>query len=408
MSKNTFIEHTTNPYSEKWNNSLERINNLDNRQDEIRSEFWRDYNRILHSKGYRRLKHKTQVFHTTTNDHICTRIEHVGHVVAVSYTICNYLGLNTELSSAIALGHDLGHPPFGHDGEKHISDICEAKIGNTFWHEKNSLHFIDNIETLRNSSELAENLNLSYAVRDGIISHCGEVNENAIKPRIQNIDLNKIERPNQYQPYTWEGCVVKIADKISYLGRDIEDALRLKILNQEQINELIDILKPLKIDSFKKINNTILIHNFVVDLCNNSSPEMGIGFSEPLYQTINKIKIFNYKNIYLHPRIEHYTKFSKLIIETIFQELETIFDSNNLEQNIKSEKLIYPKLIENFENWLIKYSNYKNEVRIERKYNNKIIYNISKNIDYQKAIIDYISSMTDIFALNSFNDLLKF
>jgi len=117
--------HEGNP---QWGQSISRIKQLYKKADDIRSQFARDYTRILHSTAYRRLKHKTQVFFATHNDHICTRIEHVHHVASVSYTIANYLGLNTELTNAIAIGHDLGHAPFGHAGEEFLREIMLKEI----------------------------------------------------------------------------------------------------------------------------------------------------------------------------------------------------------------------------------------------------------------------------------------
>src|SRR6266511_2838285 len=130
----------------KGGQCIKREQDIYRREDEIRSEFSRDYNRILHCTAYRRLKHKTQVFFATRNDHICTRIEHVNHVASVSYTIANCLGLNTELTMAIATGHDLGHAPFGHAGEEILRGLAQAELGENFWHEKNSLRFIDYCE----------------------------------------------------------------------------------------------------------------------------------------------------------------------------------------------------------------------------------------------------------------------
>ena len=119
-----------------WQIAISRKGSLYRREGDFRTEFGRDYTRILHSTAYSRLKHKTQVFFTTKNDHICTRIEHVNHVASVSGTIGRYLGLNTELISAIANGHDLGHAPFGHLGERVLSRISQAELGETFWHER--------------------------------------------------------------------------------------------------------------------------------------------------------------------------------------------------------------------------------------------------------------------------------
>ena len=209
-----FKEYSANKNNPKWENYISRINPLYTRNSDIRSEFERDYTRIIHSSSYRRLKHKTQVFFSPENDHICTRIEHVTHVESISYTIAKHLGLNTELTKAIAVGHDLGHSPFGHCGEKILSKIFERDLGCKFWHEKNGLDFVDYIDLLEDYNLNKQNLNLTYAVRDGIISHCGEIDENCLKPREEFINLEEYNYPNQYPPYTWEGCVVKIADKL--------------------------------------------------------------------------------------------------------------------------------------------------------------------------------------------------
>ncbi len=404
-----FEREAISPTHKNWEQCIQRESLLEERNNEIRTKFWRDYNRILHSRAYRRLKHKTQVFHATHNDHICTRIEHVGHVSSVSYTICEYLGLNSELAQAIAIGHDIGHTPFGHDGERVIAALAKKYYGGHFWHEKNSLHFADNIETLVNADGYYENLNLTYAVRDGFISHCGEVNEKVLFPRLEAIDLKTINAPNEYSPYTWEACVVKTTDKISYLGRDIEDALRLRILNNNQIDELLTILAPITSLKIDQINNTSIIHHFVTDLCQNSSPEQGIGFSEPYYQALSRIKAFNYKNIYLHPRLNIYSNYVEFILTTLFEELDKLYNSDpiTLKQRLNEEKLLYPNLIEHFEKWLQVYSNFDPFFRSKGNYNNKMIYNLEKTMDYRKAIIDFLSSQSDHFALDSFQELIR-
>ena len=212
-----FSDFATNENNPKWIHSVTRQAPLSHKPYDIRSDFDRDCTRILHCSAYRRLKHKTQVFFATNNDHVCTRIEHVNHVASISKTIAKALGLNVSLVEAIALGHDLGHSPFGHHGETIIAKIMEKEgFEKKFWHEKNSLRFIDYIDTLPNYCGFKENLNLTYATRDGIVCHCGEVNENFIKPRDEYIDLNLIEKGKQ-MPYTYEGCVVKVSDKIAVI-----------------------------------------------------------------------------------------------------------------------------------------------------------------------------------------------
>lgn len=190
--KQLFKNFAANEQNPKWENIISRTSNLYHRGSDIRSEFERDYTRIIHSNSYRRLKHKTQVFFSPENDHICTRIEHVTHVESISYTISHYLGLNDELTKAIAVAHDLGHSPFGHSGEKILSAISKRDLDCTFWHEKNGLDFVDFIELLEDNNSYKQNLNLTYGVRDGIISHCGEIDENGLKPRENFIDLARI------------------------------------------------------------------------------------------------------------------------------------------------------------------------------------------------------------------------
>jgi len=396
------------PGSSLWENSISRIVSLYSRPDEIRSDFERDYNRLLHCTAYRRLKHKTQVFFATENDHVCTRIEHVSHVSSVSYTIANELGLNKELCTAIAIGHDLGHAPFGHEGETIIKGLGKDKIEDIFWHERNSLWFVDNIETLPDPYGSDKNLDLTYAVRDGIVCHCGEVNENAILPRKEFIDLSAIDRPNQFSPYTWEGCVVKISDKISYLGRDIEDAISLKILDRHQLKELSKIVKTLTKIDIREVNNTILMHHFILDLCKCSDPTKGICFSKDYLEFINLIKAFNYKNIYHHKRLTYYKKYARIIIESIFD-----FLLDRYKESISYDSLLllgssYPTIVPTFAEWMLKYSNVDCELRRKRKHGNKIVYDINIEADYVRAILDFISGMSDHFAVKCFNDIMKF
>lgn len=395
--------------SEKWDKSIYRQSELYKRPHEIRSEFMRDYNRILHSTSYRRLKHKTQVFFATENDHICTRIEHVNHVMSVSYTIASCLGLNTELASAIAIGHDIGHTPFGHEGEYILGEFVSDKLKSKFWHEKNSLRFIDKIETLPNPQGKENNLNLTYAVRDGIICHCGEVKSEAIFPRNDFIDLNDIKESSYISPYTWEGCVVKIADKISYLGRDIEDAIRLHILSISQIRKLKNIIKNINSSNkIKEINNTVLMHDFIINLCQNSTPDKGIVLSNEYIEFIESIKKFNYDNIYNHKRLNNFKKYAKLILNTICDTLVDFYDGKNTLEKLKTYEKTYPLLCQTFLEWLEKYCSNSKLLPRGLKYENIKIYDLILEKDYIQAVVDYISGMTDNFAIKIFNEILRF
>ena len=397
---NLFEKVAMTEQNQKWENAIKREKKLYSRNNEFRTDFERDYTRVIHCNAYRRLKHKTQVFFSPTSDHICTRIEHVVHVESISYTIAKYLGLNTELTKAIATAHDIGHSPFGHEGERILSEISKRDIDETFWHEKNGVEIVDKIELLEDNLKNKQNLNLTYAVRDGIISHCGEIDQNNLKPREESIDLNEYKYPNQFNPYTWEGCVVKIADKISYIGRDIEDAISLGILD-EHLNELH---KMLGLDINEPINNTVLINNFIYDLCENSSIEKGLCFSEKTFELINELKKFNYKHIYRAEIIKPSIEYFKIIINEIYNILKNLYDGNRTYINIQNLKKFYPNLMSSFEEWLQNYWN------LERKeiYKNDVIINMSNEKEYYKAIIYYISGMTDNFAIDIYNEIIRF
>ena len=385
-----FKEYSATPNNPNWEKIIKREKEIYKRENDMRSEFERDYTRILHCNAYRRLKHKTQVFFSPENDHVSTRIEHVMHVESVSYTIAKYFGLNTELTKAIATGHDIGHSPFGHAGERILSEISQKEIGENFWHERNGMEYVDKIELLQDMNQNWQNLNLTYAVRDGIISHCGEIDENSLRPREEYINLYDYEYPNQYAPYTWEGCVVKIADKISYLGRDIEDAITLGILD-EKLEELYKILKQKEV-----INNTVIINHLIGDLCENSSPEKGLCFSEGTFKMLKEIKEFNYKYIYKAERLKPSARYFNIIINEIYSTIKNNYG--------KKDKSVNPEVIESFEKWL---SNYWNLKRNDKN-KNDVIFDMKNERDFCKAIIYYISGMTDNFAIETYNKIVGF
>ncbi|MBD8923420.1 HD domain-containing protein [bacterium] len=388
-----FENYAANPNNPNWDKIISRQLPLYNRNNFMRSEFERDYTRIIHSTAYRRLKHKTQVFFSPENDHICTRIEHVTHVESISYTIAKNLGLNTELTKAISVAHDVGHSPFGHEGEKILSEISNRDLGISFWHEKNGLELVDNIELLEDTERFKQNLDLTYAVRDGIISHCGEIDENCLKPRKEFIDLNDYKFPNQYAPYTWEGCVVKISDKISYLCRDIEDAITLKIFKDIPGEEDI-------------INNTNLINNLIYDLCENSSPEKGLCLSENALNLMNRIKAFNYKYIYASDRIKPSTRYFRVVINEIYNLLKSMYDGQNTLNKLNDVSDIYPNLCKGFINFINDYYDFDNRENLRLK--NKVLFSIDNEKDFYKAIIYYISGMTDNFAIEIYNEIIHF
>ena len=398
-----FENYAATPSNPNWNNIITRKTPLYKRNNDLRDEFQRDYTRIIHSNSYRRLKHKTQVFFSPENDHICTRIEHVTHVESISYTIAKYLGLNTELTKAISVAHDLGHSAFGHEGERILSEISKRDLNKTFWHEKNGLEFVDNIELLEDNNKNMQNLNLTYAVRDGIISHCGEIDENCIKPRNEYIDLNNYTYPNEFAPYTWEACVVKISDKISYICRDIEDAITLGILD-EHVDELFELLNITSEN--EQINNTIIINSLIHDLCENSSPEKGLCFSKKALDLMNKIKEFNYKNIYSAERIKPSVRYFDLVIKEIYNLLKSTYNGLNTLNNLNNLSKTYPKLGQSFTEFIYNYYDFGNRESLKLK--NKILFSLDNEKDYYQAIIYYISGMTDNFAIEIYNEIIHF
>lgn len=397
-----FSSVAATPSNPNWNNLISRKDELYKKENDVRSEFERDYDRIIYCNAYRRLKHKTQVFFLPKNDHICTRIEHVNNVDATSYTIAKALGLNTTLTRAISISHDIGHSPFGHKGEQILNKICMENSLDSFWHERNGLNFVDNIELLTNVNNEEKNLNLTYAVRDGIISHCGEIDEISLKPRTEFIDLEKdYIKLNQYSPYTWEGCVVKISDKISYLGRDIEDAISMGILDSN-LNELYDLLEQPR---SANLNNTNIIGDLIADLCLNSSANEGLKFSTATFEKIKRLKQFNYKYIYKHKCMNPSERYFSLVLNEIFNTLNECYDGMNTLEKLNSIKPFYTKVIDTFIKWISCYWNIETD-RTHLK--NKILYDMNNIKDYQTAIITYISGMTDSYAIETYNDIVKY
>ena len=427
--KDAFKDYGCFPGSDKWEQANKREIELYSRNNGIRSEFERDYTRLLHSQAFRRLKHKTQVFFAPHDDHICTRMEHVTHVASVATEIAKYLGLNTELTNAIAMGHDIGHAPFGHHGEDCLNKLLEQKEGHNapkkFWHERNSLFFADFIETLEDPNGTHKTLNLTYGVRDGLICHCGEIDQQGIKPRKEAIDLYSMKRPGLTQPFTWEGCVVKIADKIAYLGRDLEDARTYHIIDMASYRQLREIVGSTlgfekkgahALRSGKAVNTTVLINDLIVDLCEQSSPEKGLCFSDEYFRFILELKKFNFSQIYSHWRLKEFAIYAENIIKTIFRTLKRtwLYAQNG---RVALALRLYPKLCLTFEEWLIKHTNYRAWNSEKHDFINKkqimhfdtpVVFDVNDEESYTKCIIEYISGMTDQYAIQIYEEIITF
>lgn len=349
------------------------------------------------------------------------------HVASVSKTIAKYLGLNEQLAEAIALGHDIGHAPFGHHGEDCLNALMEQKEGQNapkkFWHERNSLFFADFIETLPDPDGVEQTLNLTYAVRDGLICHCGEIDQQGVKPRNENIDLYSIKRPGLIQPYTWEGCVVKIADKIAYLGRDLEDARQYHILDMGAYRHIREIVATTlngkekhAFRSGKAVNTTVLINDLIVDLCEQSSPEKGLCFSDEYFKFILELKKFNFSHIYNHWRLKEFSIYAGNVLGTIFR---TLMRTQEYVRHGRLNRALryYPILCKTFEEWLIKYAHYMpcsdtERVRIDRRkimhFNTEKIFTIEDNDSFIKCVIEFISGMTDSFAIQIYEEIISF
>lgn len=367
-------EDRLSPFARKSSESLGRCFPM--KRDPFRLEFARDETRILHSPPFRRLKHKTQVFLSPDNDHICTRMEHVLHVSSIASVIGRCLNLNIDLVSAIAKGHDLGHPPFGHAGEQVLDTILrERKVETGFMHEVHGLRVVDKL------TNLGAGLNLTYEVRDGIITHCGEQFERKVKPdRKRNIlDLEAIQDRNYY-PSTLEGCLVRLVDRIAYLGRDLEDGLKAGLVKEADVPD--DIVKNLGIENGK------IIGTFVYDTIANSMEVDEIGMSEVVFSYMRLLKEFNYEHIYRNVEVVRKSAKASRIVGLLFHELDEIFNKSDRGRNssyVRNLTKEAPLMVVFFH--FIRNTNYTDETPSWR------------------IVTDYVAGMTDLFAERTFGQL---
>ncbi len=280
-----------------------------------RTSFSIDTDRILHSLAYTRYIDKTQVFSLIPNDHITHRVLHVQIVSRISRSIGRFLRLNVDLIEAISLGHDIGHPPFGHDGERFLSALCRAHgIGNF-------VHSCQGVRFLRNLERKGRGLNLTLQVLDGILCHDGERHKVEITPQrgktfddlMQEYHL-KLEDPTlDLLPTTLEGTLVRMVDTISYIGRDIEDAIRLGLITRS------DIPKECR----KRLGDTNgkIVYNLVEDLIKNSLNRDKIAFSREVADLLQELRSFNMQYIYTNPLIKTQTKKIENLFEILFEKL---------------------------------------------------------------------------------------
>jgi dGTPase len=291
-----------------------------------RQNFAVDADRILHSRAYTRYIDKTQVFYLIDHEHISHRVLHVQLLSKISRTIGRYLRLNEDLLEAIALGHDIGHPPFGHDGEAILSRLCETHGIGPFLHSVQGVRFLDKIE------KGGRGLNLSLQVLDGILGHDGETHLERLAPDreksfadfYREIEIKQLEPHHNLKPMTLEGCVVRLADTISYIGRDLEDAILLQLVRRQD-------LPPLVRERLGDTNGTI-IYNLVTDLIDRSLDKNYASYSAEIGEALRSLKEFNYSRIYQDPRIKAETE----KIESLFASLFTRFLQDVVRGNRRS------------------------------------------------------------------------
>ncbi len=274
-------------------------------QCDIRPVFQRDRDRILHSKAFRRLMHKTQVFLSPKGDHYRTRLTHTLEVSQNARTIAKALRLNEDLVEAIALGHDLGHTPFGHSGERMLNEICEGG----FQHNKQSVRIVEKLE------KNGKGLNLTWEVRDGMLNH-----------------------QTCLMPSTLEGKIVRLSDKIAYINHDIDDAIRAKVLSEEDIpKEYREILGT----STRKRLDT-LIHNIIT----NSLGKDDICMSEEVQQAMQGLRKFMFQNVYLNSAAKYEEKRAEDLLERLFYYYVDYIDKlprlylDMIEQGEKKQRVI--------------------------------------------------------------------
>jgi len=277
-----------------------------------RQNFSLDVDRILHSLAYTRYIDKTQVFYLIQNDHITHRVLHVQLVSKIARTIGRFLGLNEDLIEAIALGHDIGHTPFGHDGELFLSELCRDHGIGGFQHNLQSVQFLDRVE------RKGRGWNLCLQTLDGILCHDGEVHNQLLIPEWNksfesfesSMRAKKQDPALQLTPKTLEGCVVRMADTISYIGRDIDDAIRLGMLQRSEL--------PGDVVSVLGATNGTIVYNLVTDIIRNSYRQPHVTFSPEASRALKSLKGFNMKRIYQNPSIKKHTKKIKDLFDLLF------------------------------------------------------------------------------------------
>jgi dGTPase len=287
----------------------------------FRPPFALDRDRIIYSGAFRRYTGKTQVvyFASVLDERLTSRSIHTLSVSQVARTIGRLLNLNLDLIEAIALGHDLGHPPFGHDGEKYLSEVSQSYDLGEFHHNLQSLRIVDAI------SKKGNGLNLTFQVREGLISHDGEVHDQKLEPQgnkteadiFAYVNARESGKEMSIRPMTMEGCVVRITDTIAYIGQDIEDAIRLGLITRDQL--------PPKSTTILGTNNGMIMETLVKDVVENSYGNNYVCFSSHVSEALHYLKKFNYESIYRSKKLkvnhERIQKGFKILFDLFYQDV---------------------------------------------------------------------------------------
>lgn len=373
MNKQTYKEITENMTRKNKNLSVFACDDasafrFQEMKNDFRTDFFRDIDKIIYTLSYVRYIDKTQVFSNIENDMISKRMTHVQMVSKIARTIGRALNLNEDLIEAASLGHDLGHTPFGHVGENILNKISVKNNQGYFAHNVQSVRTLMNIENNGLGS------NISVQVLDAIFCHNGEKLEKKYIPEKKSPQKFLLEYSLSYEnkdiicnckPMTLEGCVVRISDIIAYVGKDIEDAVRLNKIKFSDI--------PLEISSVLGSSNSDIVNTIVLDIIENSTNKNYITMSDKIYTALNKLVDFNYKHIY-------YKANSKYDLEIIECQFEKLFN-------------LYCKQISSKQETADIYCVFLNQM--SEQYN--------KSTTIERKAIDFIAGMTDDYFKIQFN-----
>jgi dGTPase len=389
-----------------------RLKQNPNEFKDTRSPFLRDQTAIIHSRSFQRLKNKTQLITLPDNDHICTRMEHSLYVGSIAGVICKNLGLDVELAQAIGYGHDIGHPPFGHRGEKILEKYFPKKKEIGFKHSLQGIRIVDCLE------QYGDGLNLTYAVRNGILAHSGE-DKQMYKLDPMDIPLSypieipinlKSELPPSFdvnividKPLTWEACVVKISDSIAFLGRDLEDAIHYNIIDKDWrslVNELI-LSKGRKNEQLEYWQlNSKLIRYLVNNIIHTSIETQSISYSDKAFKVVTQLLNLEDEIVRKSKEIEKNQADIEKVLSTIIDFYLDIYRKYiKKERDYKRLKSLEIKPNDKNENTKedLKYYFIRYYLNLWKIYKNE-------NME-EKIVLDYVSGMTDREAKKTYDIL---